>query len=582
MKLAIMSGEVCGLDGNNTLIDSREGAVTTTLLYACQHLTSAGTYWPATREVRKSSGKGGSFAIVATNSSTTGTAVVGWHLAPVTGWAPTELYFRGYFMWPASADQGAFDLYFQDVNDTVRLSLLSNGTLNLYVRPSTTLSLQSSIPTFAEQNDNVYFPVIIGIRIDATDGFVRIFDSFDFTTPLLEYTGDTLNSGGVGYIESSDVVLTRKGGALDDVIYQDVSQRITSAYGPDPSGFDLNWHDDTGAVASTGSITVNTVALTAASINIGDQTLTGVSGARTSGSNDFDMSGSTTAIAADIAAAINDANNTFQHICTASPAGAVVTLTASVKGTERDGIVVSATSNPGASFTPASFSGGVNGILLGIARIDNYYIDPVTKDKRGVIGISSLTDTNPTDWDGTKANDPLIGATYVQRPGGGWSANTNTSDGGLDRDSGYPTDSFFAVPLVPDGAGTVTGLTPSAGTNWSNVNAGVGSSADASYNEGLTAGLEDLYTMTNSALTQPDISEVVSVTAYLRVDRDGVGLLNTSPSVRVGGTTYYGLHQGLPDTFDLVTYTWDVSPDTGSAWTIAEINAIEAGVKFEE
>jgi hypothetical protein len=85
-------------------------------------------------------------------------------------------------------------------------------------------------------------------------------------------------------------------------------------------------------VQAMGTCTVAAAPLTAAELDIAGVKLTGVAGARTPGSDDFDMSlGTTDAIAAEIAAALMDPANSFitQGILGAAiPAGSSITLVA--------------------------------------------------------------------------------------------------------------------------------------------------------------------------------------------------------------------------------------------------------------
>ena len=89
-----------------------------------------------------------------------------------------------------------------------------------------------------------------------------------------------------------------------------------------------------GATAlATGTITPGTGGPSAATITINGVVLTGVAGARTSGSDDFNMSlGTVAALVTEITAALNDAANSFETIITASDDTTSVGLTAVVGG----------------------------------------------------------------------------------------------------------------------------------------------------------------------------------------------------------------------------------------------------------
>jgi hypothetical protein len=110
---------------------------------------------------------------------------------------------------------------------------------------------------------------------------------------------------------------------------------------------------------ASATATVDSAPLTVAdTIVINAVTLTGTASARTSGSNDFNVSGSTvTAVAAEIAAAINDTANSFASFVEASSVLGVVTIEATEAGAAGNAYTLTTTS---ADVTPsgATFSGG--------------------------------------------------------------------------------------------------------------------------------------------------------------------------------------------------------------------------------
>lgn len=109
-------------------------------------------------------------------------------------------------------------------------------------------------------------------------------------------------------------------------------------------------------------VTVSSAPLVAGdTITIGGVTLTGVSGTRTSGSNNFTATSNTTdAIAANIVAAINDTANGFSSLVTASATLNVVTLTAVTAGIGGNAITLAYSTTPagGMSLSGATLTGG--------------------------------------------------------------------------------------------------------------------------------------------------------------------------------------------------------------------------------
>ena len=104
-------------------------------------------------------------------------------------------------------------------------------------------------------------------------------------------------------------------------------------------------------------------------ITINGVVLTGTAGARTSGSDDFSVSGGTTdAIAAEIVAAVNDSANSFSSIVTADSALNVVTFTAVTAGSGGNSITLATTTIPGGNIvmSGATLTGGsAAGSLVG-------------------------------------------------------------------------------------------------------------------------------------------------------------------------------------------------------------------------
>lgn len=111
-----------------------------------------------------------------------------------------------------------------------------------------------------------------------------------------------------------------------------------------------------------GTVTVNTAPLAAGDIlSIGGVDLTGVAGARTSGSDNFNASLTTAAaLAAEIAAAINDSGNSFAATVTATAALGVVTIRAAAPGSAGNLITLSVTTTPagGMTVSGATLTGG--------------------------------------------------------------------------------------------------------------------------------------------------------------------------------------------------------------------------------
>lgn len=115
------------------------------------------------------------------------------------------------------------------------------------------------------------------------------------------------------------------------------------------------------ATQATGSLVVTGTPSTA-TVTIGGVNLTPAGGARTPGANDYNNTlGTVNAIAAEIAAAINDPANGFAAIATALAAGAFVNLTAAPTGAAGNAVTL-ASSNGTVTVSGATLAGGIDAV----------------------------------------------------------------------------------------------------------------------------------------------------------------------------------------------------------------------------
>jgi len=131
--------------------------------------------------------------------------------------------------------------------------------------------------------------------------------------------------------------------------------------------------------------------------------------------------------------------------------------------------------------------------------------------------------------------------------------------------------------LVPTGAGVRSQFTPSAGSNWQTVDDVAG---DTDYNSNNQPGAMDLFTMADLAGS----GLVRGVQAISRAKKDDAGFRKASPvfykASGLGGTArfYKGSQVPVLDSFsNLPLQMFNTSPDTGVAWTVDEVNALQCG-----
>ena len=130
---------------------------------------------------------------------------------------------------------------------------------------------------------------------------------------------------------------------------------------------------------------------------------------------------------------------------------------------------------------------------------------------------------------------------------------------------------------LPTGAGAATAWTPSAGANWQNVDEQP-NDGDTTYNSAAAAALDDLYGF--PAGTIPGASVVYAVAHEFDVRKDDAGTNDVDSLIRSGGTTYAkGTPVGLTSTWQRFRAVWDTDPATGAAWTVANANAAQVGIR---
>jgi len=129
--------------------------------------------------------------------------------------------------------------------------------------------------------------------------------------------------------------------------------------------------------------------------------------------------------------------------------------------------------------------------------------------------------------------------------------------------------------LLPSGAGTTSGWTPSAGSNYQNVDEALVND-DTDYNSTSTLNAKDTYAMANVA-AGADIRAVQIVTAQ-RKGAEGPGKIKHV--VRSGGTDYDLTEQGIGGTtYSFLRSVVETDPATAAAWSESGFNAVEIGIK---
>jgi len=131
--------------------------------------------------------------------------------------------------------------------------------------------------------------------------------------------------------------------------------------------------------------------------------------------------------------------------------------------------------------------------------------------------------------------------------------------------------------IAPNGAGGVTQWTPSAGSNYQNVD-DAAPNDDTDYNSDATAGDRDTYALGN--LT-PSAASVKGIQMITHARKDDAGTRTLAPVLRIGGVNYdQASLPNLSSTYQCLPLVVEASPATSSPFTVSEINGMEAGVKL--
>lgn len=128
--------------------------------------------------------------------------------------------------------------------------------------------------------------------------------------------------------------------------------------------------------------------------------------------------------------------------------------------------------------------------------------------------------------------------------------------------------------LYPTGAGNTTGLTPSTGSNWSNVDETPRNTSD--YNGSATDNLYDTYQMGNLATLT---GTVYAINIFAYTAKSDAGAAGGAIMLRSGGTDYEKTDVALGTGFAYQNEIIETDPATSVQWTITNVNAMEAGFK---
>lgn len=130
--------------------------------------------------------------------------------------------------------------------------------------------------------------------------------------------------------------------------------------------------------------------------------------------------------------------------------------------------------------------------------------------------------------------------------------------------------------IQPNGAGTTTQWTPDSGSNYARVNEST-PDGDTSYVYDTTINDIDIYTLADLASSVSSVKAIAAV-HYSRKDDSGTKVI--APILRTSSTNYVHANNiTLSTSYGYSFANWDLNPNTTSAWTKSDINALELGQK---
>lgn len=212
-----------------------------------------------------------------------------------------------------------------------------------------------------------------------------------------------------------------------------------------------------------------------------------------------------------------------------------------------------------------------------VLSVDTTYLIEVRikiADAGGIIQtkVNGILDIDFTGDTKTDANTQFNQVRLGYGPSGEWCYAY--FDNFIMDDAGWIGDTKIQA-LVPTGAGTTTGWTPSAGANWACVDEKPANDAD--YVSINANDVVDTYVAGNMVGT---ISAVKCVQIQSRAKTDGAPTpTNLKLVVRSGGTDYFSGDKTVPVAVKSLWNLWEANPADAGAWEEADVNAMEIGVK---
>lgn len=191
---------------------------------------------------------------------------------------------------------------------------------------------------------------------------------------------------------------------------------------------------------------------------------------------------------------------------------------------------------------------------------------------RGIVKVNGVPVIDFTGDTRNGANAQITSIWFGYPGHGSWSAKCYMDDIIIDS-ANWPGDSRIEGIAVT-GNGTTNNMTPSAGANYECVN----DISDTDYIYTNTNDHIDLFTAGN--LTS-SIGSIQCVQVQSSSRKQGAATpQNLQLATRIGGSNYVSSNKTLPTNYGVdLSNIWAVNPNTSTAWTEANVNDAEFGIK---
>lgn len=132
-------------------------------------------------------------------------------------------------------------------------------------------------------------------------------------------------------------------------------------------------------------------------------------------------------------------------------------------------------------------------------------------------------------------------------------------------------------PIRATGAGSNTDFSPSAGSNYENVDESPGPDDDTTYNDGDALNEKDSYQMGDLEALG---TTIFALKHQMTVKKTDAGVVKVKPVVRSNSIDYVGDEKTLTAGYTIEAHIWTDNPDDSAAWEEADINGCELGAQI--